>query len=956
MLKTLLVSKTNYVFFSVNGLLRLAVLLCIIILAATTSYAQQPFITTWKTDNTGTSNSTSITIPTTGAGYNYEVDWNNDGVYDQSGITGNVTHNFGVAGIYTVRIRGSFPRILLGDYPTDRLKLLDVAQWGDIAWTSMNLAFGGCANLNISATDLPDLSGVTDMTSMFQNCTVLNGPANIGNWNTANVTHMERMFAGTKAFNQPIGNWNTGNVSDMGFMFEEASAFNQPIDNWNTASLIIMEHMFFGATSFNQPIGSWNTANVTTMGSLFCEATNFNQPIGNWNTAKVINMEGMFFKATAFNQPIGNWNTASAVTFDYMFCEAAAFNQPIGNWNTVKVTRMVNMFQAASAFNQPIGNWNTSVVNHFEGMFADATAFNQSLAGWLVRPFFEMTDMLNNCGMDCENYSATLNGWNSNPGTRSNLSLGAAGRLYGTNAVAARTNLMTTKGWIFTGDAASGTFCPSPFITTWKTDNIGDSNGTSITIPTTGVGYNYEVDWNNDGIYDQAGITGDVTHDFGVAGTYTIRIRGTFPQIYFRGFGDKEKLLDVAQWGDIAWASMGGAFSGCSNLNISATDVPNLSGVTDMAAMFQGCTTLDGPANIGDWNTSNVQYMDVLFSGATAFNRPIGNWNISNVRSMFSMFEQTEAFNQPIGSWNTANVTDMAGMFFEAAGFNQPIGGWNTANVRDMGNMFNDATTFNQYLGAWSLESLVSLEGMLTNSGLDCDHYSATLIGWNANPNTPNNLILDASGRLFGTNAIAARDHLDVAKGWIFTGDGFSGTECSALPVTLISFTGKSQGNGVLLTWETTSETNNAGFEIEKSADARTFEKIGFVDGAGDSQARKTYNFRDINPLPTAYYRLKQLDYAADGSDGKFEYSRIISVKQPREEIVIYPNPATHNLYVKGLNSEQKLIIRNTKGQVVHKQRWSVGNAVKVDHLPSGPYFLSVGDQTKKVIVGKQNP
>ncbi|MCQ8757648.1 BspA family leucine-rich repeat surface protein, partial [Escherichia coli] len=108
----------------------------------------------------------------------------------------------------------------------------------------------------------------------------------------------------------------------------------------------------------------------------------------------------------------------------------------------MKVTRMVNMFQAASAFNQPIGNWNTSVVNHFEGMFADATAFNQSLAGWLVRPFFEMTDMLNNCGMDCENYSATLNGWNSNPGTRSNLSLGAAGRLYGTNAVAARTNLM----------------------------------------------------------------------------------------------------------------------------------------------------------------------------------------------------------------------------------------------------------------------------------------------------------------------------------------------------------------------------------------------------------------------------------------------------------------------------------------------------------------------------------
>lgn len=52
------------------------------------------FITTWKTDNAGTSNSTSITIPTTGGGYNYDVDWDNDGTFDQLGITGDVTHDF----------------------------------------------------------------------------------------------------------------------------------------------------------------------------------------------------------------------------------------------------------------------------------------------------------------------------------------------------------------------------------------------------------------------------------------------------------------------------------------------------------------------------------------------------------------------------------------------------------------------------------------------------------------------------------------------------------------------------------------------------------------------------------------------------------------------------------------------------------------------------------------------
>ncbi|MBK8194338.1 MAG: BspA family leucine-rich repeat surface protein [Lewinellaceae bacterium] len=133
------------------------------------------------------------------------------------------------------------------------------------------------------------------------------------------------------------------------------------------------------------------------------------------------------------------------------------------------------------------------------------------------------------------------------------------------------------------------------FITTWKTNNPGTSNSSSITIPTTGSGYNYEVDWDNDGTYDQSGITGNVTHDFGAAGTYTIRIRGSFPRIYFNNVGDRRKLLGISQWGAIAWTSMESAFDGCSNLNISATDVPNLSGVTNMSEMFQACTALNGP-------------------------------------------------------------------------------------------------------------------------------------------------------------------------------------------------------------------------------------------------------------------------------------------------------------------------------------------------------------------------
>ncbi|MBK8194344.1 MAG: DUF285 domain-containing protein [Lewinellaceae bacterium] len=184
-------------------------------------------------------------------------------------------------------------------------KLLDISQWGAIAWTSMENAFFGCSNLNISATDVPNLSGVTDMSSMFRGCTALDGPANIGSWNTAAVTDISFMFVAASSFNQPIGGWNTAAVTDMRSMFNLASSFNQPIEGWNTTAVTVMGFMFSGASSFNQPIGGWNTAAVTDMGFMFAGASSFNQPIGGWNTAAVTNMIGMFSGASSFNQPIG---------------------------------------------------------------------------------------------------------------------------------------------------------------------------------------------------------------------------------------------------------------------------------------------------------------------------------------------------------------------------------------------------------------------------------------------------------------------------------------------------------------------------------------------------------------------------------------------------------------------------------------------------------------------------
>ncbi|MBK7149550.1 MAG: BspA family leucine-rich repeat surface protein [Bacteroidetes bacterium] len=59
--------------------------------------------------------------------------------------------------------------------------------------------------MNISATDVPNLSAVTNMLLMFLSCTNLNGPSNIDVWNTAAVTNMGGMFGSTTSFNQSIG-------------------------------------------------------------------------------------------------------------------------------------------------------------------------------------------------------------------------------------------------------------------------------------------------------------------------------------------------------------------------------------------------------------------------------------------------------------------------------------------------------------------------------------------------------------------------------------------------------------------------------------------------------------------------------------------------------------------------------------------------------------------------------
>ena len=393
------------------------------------------FITTWKTDNNGVSDSDSISIKLNlDYNYNFDIDWG-DGQIDK-GVTSDITHKYSNSGTYTVKITGDFPNFYLGgwgntDYDHD--KLISVKQWGTQAWKSMDFSFHNATNFDFD-TNLPDrprmanikrlyatfagasnfngdvsdwnTSGATTMAYTFRDCAKFN--QDISSWDTSKVLSMKKMFYGASVFNQDIGSWDTSNVNDMSYMFKYAQEFNQDLDSWNVSNVESMKQMFYKASAFNGVITSWNTSKVTNMYGMFKYAQNFNQDIGSWDTSNVTNMRHMFYGASLFNQDIGSWDTSNVVDMGYMFENTNKFNQDLNNWDTSKVTDMDHMFYNASLFNGKIVAWDTSNVTDMSYMFRLASNFNQDISSWDTSNVTDMRSMF----AQTDDFNQNIGSWN----------------------------------------------------------------------------------------------------------------------------------------------------------------------------------------------------------------------------------------------------------------------------------------------------------------------------------------------------------------------------------------------------------------------------------------------------------------------------------------------------------------------------------------------------------------
>lgn len=686
-----------------------------------------PFITTWEV---GYANGLDITIPTVYMyDYNYTVDFG-DGTIENN-VPGNITHTYVTPGIYTVTISGVFPSFS-SYYYEDAPKLKTIEQWGDNQWLTMMGAFSGCSNLTINATDVPDLSLVNNMNSMFAGATSFN--QNINNWDISNVTDISLMFQGATSFNQPLDNWNTSNVTTMSNMFDGATSFNQNINSWDTSHITTMVAIFQFAKAFNQPLNSWDVSNVTSMGFLFNAATSFNQDISNWNVANVTDMSIMFAGATSFNQNINNWNVANVTNMESMFAGATSFNQNINNWDVANVTNMERMFLRATSFNQslnnwdvsnitnmsamfsnssynqPLNNWDISSVTNMTAMFSNAESFDQDLSSWNFNSNVSLNDFLDYSGMSKENYDLLLASFYEQG--LQNITLSAASLLYCNDAIHAG---LINSGWNIDGDAYlvnCNTFIPpGAFVTTWKIEQSNLEFVLPINNSYLGE-YNYTIDFGDGTLVSN--VTDYLPHTYAIPGVYIVSVTGSFPRIYNSGSNGAERLRSIEQWGDIQWTSMQGAFEDCVNMVMNATDVPDLSLVTNMSYMFSKAKKFNG--NINNWDVSNVTNISFLFRDAYLFNQPLDNWDVSNVNNINGAFFGAKAFNQNINSWNISNVTSLNYTFYATNSFNQPLDQWDVSNVTNMNRAFYAAKRFNQNINNWDVSNVTDMRYMFCNA------------------------------------------------------------------------------------------------------------------------------------------------------------------------------------------------------------------------------------------------
>lgn len=163
-----------------------------------------------------------------------------------------------------------------------------------------------------------------------------------------------------------------------------------------------------------------------------------------------------------------------------------------------------------------------------------------------------------------------------------------------------------------------------------------------------------------------------------------------------------------------------------------------------------------------------------------------------------------------------------------------------------------------------------------------------------------------------------------------------------SLPVELLSFTAqKNSNNDVELKWKTATESNNKGFDVQRSSDAVNWVTIGFINGKGNSSIESSYQFTDKDAASGKnYYRLQQHDF-----DGNRKYSAIANIDLPQQAFYSIANNPGKGIFKVRIASADKveLSVLDLSGRRLLNKTVGIGvQEIDISAYPAGTYLLQL--------------
>ena len=357
------------------------------------------FEMTIDTTKAGSASDTFI-LPAGNIGtYNAVIDWGDN---TTSTITAyndaDLTHVYSVGGIYSVKINGSFPEIKFNS-SGDRLKLMSINNWGINQWRRMEASFGGCNNLEIYATDIPDMSLCTSFFRAFNGCTSLTEIPNINQWNMQAATTLRSMFDGTGLTGHlDLSGWQLLSCADLGtggsFPF---------MNNTNITSLDVSNWNFRPAgTQFNYFIN--NCDSLTTITGMTTwqnsdRVTNLTGFVQGCALISSLDFSGMdlsgcsSFQRFVYGNPSLNSLNLSGITLKstgtvslnlaFALCTSLTSITGIESFNSSAVNNLIGTFKDTGLTGDlDLTTWDVSNVTSLDSTFMGLSLDSLNISGW----------------------------------------------------------------------------------------------------------------------------------------------------------------------------------------------------------------------------------------------------------------------------------------------------------------------------------------------------------------------------------------------------------------------------------------------------------------------------------------------------------------------------------------------------------------------------------------------